>query len=194
MILNDKQILELCEKEGMISPFVPNLVREVTTDSGIDKKIVSYGLSSYGYDIRVAHEFKIFTNVNNSIVDPHGIDESSFVDMDCSKQGFCIVPPNSFVLARTVELFKMPRDVMAICMGKSTYARVGCICLTTPLEPSWEGYLTLEFANTTPLPLKIYVNEGCAQLIFFKGDPCEVSYSDRSGKYMNQVGVVLPKV
>lgn len=189
MILNDRQILELCEEQEMISPFESSLVRKID-----DKKIVSYGLSSYGYDIRVAEEFKVFTNVNNSIVDPHGIDDNSFVNMDCKEQGYCIIPPNSFVLARTVERFKMPRDVMAICMGKSTYARCGIQCLTTPLEPSWEGYLTLEFANTTPLPAKIYVNEGCAQLMFFKGDPCEVTYAARGGKYMNQVGVVLPRL
>ena len=170
-------------KNGMIEPFVESQKRD---------GIISYGLSSYGYDARCSPEFKIFTNVNNAIVDPKNFSPSSFVDRETD---VCIIPPNSFVLARTVEYFRIPRDVLVICLGKSTYARCGIIVNVTPIEPEWEGHVTLEFSNTTPLPAKIYANEGVCQFLFFKGDqPCEVSYRDRAGKYMNQTGVTLPKI
>ena len=172
--------------QGMIDPFEPGQVRMVD-----GKKIVSYGTSSYGYDLRCADEFKIFTNINSTIVDPKDFDEKSFVDF----QGpVCIIPPNSFALARTVELFRIPRDVLTICLGKSTYARCGIIVNVTPLEPEWEGHVTLEFSNTTPLPAKIYAHEGCAQVIFLGADEvCETSYRDRGGKYQGQQGVTLPR-
>ncbi len=167
----------------MIEPFEPGQVREGT---------ISYGVSSYGYDIRVAPEFKVFTNVHNVVVDPKDFDDRSFVDVDADH---CIIPPNSFALARTVEYFRVPRNVLAICLGKSTYARCGIVVNVTPLEPSWEGYLTLEISNTTPLPAKIYANEGIAQLLFFQGDePPETAYADRKGKYQGQVGVTLPRL
>ncbi len=167
----------------MIEPFEPRQVRDGT---------ISYGLSSYGYDIRVAAEFKVFTNVYNVIVDPKGFDERSFVDVHQSE---CVIPPNSFALARTEEYFRMPRNVLAICVGKSTYARCGIVVNVTPLEPSWEGYLTLEISNTTPLPAKIYGGEGIAQLLFFESDEePETAYSDRKGKYQKQVGVTLPRL
>jgi len=167
----------------MIDPFVENLEAEGK---------VSYGLSSYGYDIRVADEYKIFTNALAGVVDPKSFDENSFVDYQGAT---CIVPPNSFALARSVETFRIPRDTLAVCLGKSTYARCGIIVNVTPLEPGWEGILTLEISNTTPLPAKIYSNEGIAQLLFFQGDEiCKVSYADRKGKYQNQVGVVLPRI
>jgi dCTP deaminase len=182
MILSDKWIREQA-KNGMIEPFVESQKRD---------GIISYGLSSYGYDARCSPEFKIFTNVNNAIVDPKNFSPSSFVDRETD---VCIIPPNSFVLARTVEYFRIPRDVLVICLGKSTYARCGIIVNVTPIEPEWEGHVTLEFSNTTPLPAKIYANEGVCQFLFFKGDqPCEVSYRDRAGKYMNQTGVTLPKI
>ncbi len=182
MILSDKWIREQAKK-GMIDPFVESQKRD---------GIISYGLSSYGYDARWSPEFKIFTNVNNAIVDPKNFSPSSFVDRETD---VCIIPPNSFVLARTVEYFRIPRDVLVICLGKSTYARCGIIVNVTPIEPEWEGHVTLEFSNTTPLPAKIYANEGVCQFLFFKGDqPCEVSYRDRAGKYMNQTGVTLPKI
>lgn len=182
-ILPDTWIREQALKHNMISPFVEGQVRE---------DVISYGVSSYGYDARVADEFKIFTNVNNAIVDPKNFSPNSFVD----KQGdVCIIPPNSFMLARTVEYFKIPRDVLVICLGKSTYARCGIIVNVTPLEPEWEGYVTLEFSNTTPLPAKIYANEGVCQFLFLKGaGNCDVSYKDRKGKYMGQHGVTLPKL
>ncbi|RJQ46549.1 MAG: dCTP deaminase, partial [Gammaproteobacteria bacterium] len=171
---------------GMIEPFEPRQVRQ--NGSG---QVVSYGTSSYGYDIRCADEFKIFTNINSTIVDPKNFDPNSFVDV---KAGVCIIPPNSFALARTVEYFRIPRDVLTICLGKSTYARCGIIVNVTPFEPEWEGYATLEFSNTTPLPAKIYANEGIAQVLFFESDEtCETSYKDRAGKYQKQVGVTLPK-
>ncbi|MBW6493544.1 MAG: dCTP deaminase [Burkholderiaceae bacterium] len=172
--------------QGMIEPFEPGQVRMVN-----GKKIVSYGTSSYGYDLRCADEFKIFTNINSTIVDPKDFDEKSFVDF----QGpVCIIPPNSFALARTVEMFRIPRDVLTICLGKSTYARCGIIVNVTPLEPEWEGHVTLEFSNTTPLPAKIYAHEGCAQVIFLGADEvCETSYRDRGGKYQGQQGVTLPR-
>lgn len=167
----------------MIEPFENGQRRE---------GVISYGLSSYGYDIRVAPEFKVFTNVHNVVVDPKKFDDRSFVDIDEKE---CIIPPNSFALARTMEYFRIPRDVLVICLGKSTYARCGIIVNVTPLEPTWEGYLTLEISNTTPLPAKIYAEEGIAQLLFFEGDEePEVAYADRKGKYMKQVGVVLPRM
>ena len=170
----------------MIEPFEAGQISSMGAD-----RIISYGTSSYGYDIRCSDEFKIFTNINSAVVDPKDFDESSFVDY----QGdVCIIPPNSFTLARTIEYFRIPRNVLTICLGKSTYARCGIIVNVTPFEPEWEGYVTLEFSNTTPLPAKIYANEGVAQVIFFEADePCEVSYKDRRGKYQGQTGVTLPK-
>ena len=157
----------------------------------VREKIISYGTSSYGYDIRCSREFKVFTNINSTIVDPKNFDEKSFVDFEGD---YCIIPPNSFALARTMEYFRIPRDVLTICLGKSTYARCGIVVNVTPFEPEWEGYVTLEFSNTTPLPAKIYAGEGCAQVLFFQGDePCEVSYKDRGGKYQGQTGVVTPR-
>lgn len=170
----------------MITPFTSQQIK--TSDNN---QLISYGLSSYGYDVRSADEFKIFTNIKAAIVDPKNFDRDSFVDV---KSDVCIIPPNSFVLARTVEYFKIPRNVLVICLGKSTYARCGIIVNVTPLEPEWEGHITLEFSNTTTLPAKIYANEGVAQLIFLEADePCEVSYKDRHGKYQGQTGVTLPK-
>jgi dCTP deaminase len=181
-VLSDIQIRELAKK-GMIEPFVENLKREGT---------ISYGLSSYGYDARVADEFKIFTNIDSATVDPKDFQKHGFVDR---KTDVCIIPPNSFVLARTVEYFRIPRDTLVICLGKSTYARCGIIVNVTPLEPEWEGHVTLEFSNTTPLPAKIYANEGACQFIFLQASKtCETSYKDRAGKYMGQLGVTLPKV
>ena len=173
----------MCENYDMIDPFEPVQVRDGN---------ISYGLSSYGYDIRVSSEFKVFTNVHNSIVDPKNFDDRSFVDIEGSE---CIIPPNSFALARTEEHFRIPRDVLVICVGKSTYARCGLIVNVTPLEPTWEGYLTLEISNTTPLPAKVYGGEGIAQLLFFEGDEePETAYAERQGKYMEQTGVTLPKM
>lgn len=170
-------------KQGMIAPFEERMKRE---------GIISYGLSSYGYDCRVSDEFMIFTNVDNAVVDPKNFSPASFVTR---KTDICIIPPNSFVLARTVETFKVPRDVLVVCLGKSTYARCGLIVNVTPLEPEWQGQVTLEISNTTPLPAKVYANEGIAQFLFFKGDTiCEVSYADRAGKYMDQKGVTLPRM
>ncbi|MDN3577507.1 dCTP deaminase [Chitinimonas viridis] len=188
-IKSDRWIRKMAEQHGMIEPFEPGQVRYVN-----DQKIVSYGTSSYGYDIRCADEFKLFTNLNSTVVDPKNFDENSFVDV--SGKGYCIIPPNSFALARTVEYFRIPRNVLTICLGKSTYARCGIIVNVTPFEPEWEGYVTLEFSNTTPLPAKIYADEGCAQVLFLEADPddvCETSYKDRGGKYQGQVGVTLPK-
>jgi len=185
-IKSDKWIRRMAVDKGMIEPFEPDQVRQ--TERG---RIVSYGTSSYGYDIRCSEEFKIFTNINSAIVDPKNFDDSSFVDF---RGEVCIIPPNSFALARTVEYFRIPRNILTICLGKSTYARCGIIVNVTPFEPEWEGYVTLEFSNTTPLPAKIYANEGVAQVIFFEADEeCEVSYKDRAGKYMGQTGVTLPK-
>ncbi|HLH10176.1 MAG TPA: dCTP deaminase [Terriglobales bacterium] len=182
-IKSDRWIRKMALEHDMINPFSEKQVRQ---------HVVSYGLSSYGYDLRVADEFKIFTNVNSTIVDPKKFDERSFVTVtaDCA-----IVPPNSFALARSVEYFKIPRDVLTLCVGKSTYARCGIIVNVTPFEPEWEGFVTLEISNTTPLPAKIYANEGLCQILFFQSDEvCEVSYKDRSGKYQAQTGIVLPKV
>jgi dCTP deaminase len=169
--------------QGMIDPFVEHQEKQ---------GVISYGLSSYGYDARVSDEFKIFTNVDNDVVDPKNFSSTGFVDRQTN---ICVIPPNSFVLARTVEYFRIPRDVLVICLGKSTYARCGIIVNVTPLEPEWEGHVTLEFSNTTPLPAKIYANEGACQFLFLKGDSlCETSYRDRHGKYMGQKGVTLPKI
>ncbi|WP_437375467.1 dCTP deaminase [Inquilinus limosus] len=181
--MSDIWIRERALADKMIDPFVEQQKREGT---------ISYGLSSYGYDARVSDEFLVFTNVDSALVDPKNFDPKSFVER---KGPVCIIPPNSFALARTVEYFRIPRDVLVICLGKSTYARCGIIVNVTPLEPEWEGHVTLEFSNTTPLPAKIYANEGACQFLFLKGDqPCEVSYADRAGKYMGQRGVTLPKL
>ena len=182
----DKWIRRLALEQKMIEPFEPTLVRTVN-----GHKAVSFGTSSYGYDVRCADEFKIFTNINSTIVDPKDFDPRSFVDV---KGPQCIIPPNSFALARTVEYFRIPRDVLVVCLGKSTYARCGIIVNVTPLEPEWEGHVTLEFSNTTPLPARIYANEGVAQMLFFgASETCETSYRDRGGKYQGQTGVTLPK-
>jgi len=183
MIKSDKWIRKMCAEHRMIEPFAEKQVRENT---------ISYGVSSYGYDLRIADEFKIFTNINTTIVDPKDFDRRSFVDY----QGeVALIPPNSFALGRSVEYFKIPRNVLTICVGKSTYARCGVITNVTPFEPEWEGYVTLEISNTTPLPAKIYANEGIAQVLFFESDEaCETSYADRQGKYQGQQGIVLPTV
>lgn len=176
----------MAAEHGLIEPFEPEQVRD--NESG---RVVSYGTSSYGYDIRCAGEFKIFTNINTAVVDPKNFDEKSFVDVHAD---VCIIPPNSFALARTLEYFRIPRNILTICLGKSTYARCGIIVNVTPLEPEWEGHVTLEFSNTSPLPAKIYANEGVAQVLFFESDEvCETSYRDRAGKYQGQRGVTLPK-
>ena len=185
-IKSDSWIRRMAEEKGMIEPFESHQVRN--SDEG---RVISYGTSSYGYDIRCSDEFKIFTNINSAVVDPKNFDENSFVDI---KSDVCIIPPNSFALARTVEYLRIPRDVLTICLGKSTYARCGIIVNVTPLEPEWEGHVTLEFSNTTPLPAKIYANEGVAQILFLGADEiCETSYGDRGGKYQGQTGVTLPK-
>lgn len=185
-IKSDKWIRRMAEEHGMIEPFEAGQVR---TES--DRRLISYGTSSYGYDVRCSSEFKVFTNINSATVDPKSFDEDSFVDVSGD---VCVIPPNSFALARTVEYFRIPRNVLTICLGKSTYARCGIIVNVTPLEPEWEGHVTLEFSNTTTLPAKIYANEGVAQMLFFESDEvCEVSYKDRGGKYQGQRGVTLPK-
>ena len=185
-IKSDGWIRRMVEQKDMISPFEPGQVRE--SDGG---RVISYGTSSYGYDVRCSNEFKVFTNINSAVVDPKNFDEKSFVDV---QSDVCIIPPNSFALARTVEYLKIPRDVLTVCLGKSTYARCGIIVNVTPLEPEWEGHVTLEFSNTTTLPAKIYANEGVAQFLFFCADEiCETSYGDRGGKYQGQTGVTLPK-
>ncbi len=185
-IKSDQWIRRMAEQHGMIEPFERYQVRHFE-----QTRVISYGTSSYGYDIRCSNEFKIFTNINSAIVDPKNFDETSFVDLTSD---VCIIPPNSFALARTVEYFRIPRDVLTICLGKSTYARCGIIVNVTPLEPEWEGHVTLEFSNTTPLPAKIYANEGVAQVLFIGADEvCETSYRDRGGKYQGQRGVTLPK-
>ena len=179
----DTWIRKMSLEEGMITPF---------TDGLSSKGIISYGLSSYGYDIRVSNEFKIFTNINATLVDPKNFDRANVVDVVGDE---CIIPPNSFALARTVEYFKMPRNVLAICVGKSTYARCGIIVNVTPFEPEFEGHITLEISNTTPLPAKIYANEGIAQVLFYESDQvCETSYKDRKGKYQSQTGITLPRI
>jgi|TARA_B100000401_G_scaffold55856_1_gene32490 dCTP deaminase len=185
-IKSDKWIKEMAMHHNMIEPFQEDQVK--TNNEG---KIVSYGTSSYGYDVRCADEFKVFTNINSTMVDPKNFDDKSFIDI---KSDVCTIPPNSFALARTVEYFKIPRQVLTLCLGKSTYARCGIIVNVTPLEPEWEGHVTLEFSNTTSLPAKIYANEGVAQFIFLESDEvCETSYKDRAGKYQGQKGVTLPK-
>ena len=182
-IMPDSWIKKMAIEKKMIDPFVENLVK---------KNVLSYGLSSYGYDARVSSSFKIFTNVNSATVDPKDFSESSFVDRNVD---YCIIPPNRFALAKTVEYFKIPRETLVICVGKSTYARCGIIVNVTPLEPEWEGHVTLEFSNTTPLPAKIYANEGAAQFLFLQGtENCKLSYADRKGKYMYQKDVTLPKL
>lgn len=184
----DHWIRKMAQKKGLIEPFSDRQVRHVDDKN----KAVSYGLSSYGYDIRVSDEFKVFTNVYNTIVDPKNFADNAFVDIRTPE---CIIPPNSFALARSIEYFRIPRNILTICMGKSTYARCGIIVNVTPFEPEWEGYVTLEISNTTPLPAKIYANEGIAQVIFFEShEECEVSYADRAGKYMKQEGVVVPRM
>jgi dCTP deaminase len=185
-IKSDYWIRKMAQDHAMITPFEAEQVRKKD-----QKRVISYGTSSYGYDVRCANEFKIFTNINSAIIDPKAFDESSFVDV---KADVCIIPPNSFALARTVEYFKIPRSTLTVCLGKSTYARCGIIVNVTPLEPEWEGHVTLEFSNTSPLPAKIYANEGVAQMLFFESDQvCETSYKDRGGKYQGQEGVTLPK-
>ena len=182
-IMPDHWIREQSLENGMIEPFVEKQTRE---------GVISYGLSSYGYDSRSSDEFKIFTNVDNALVDPKNFSEASFVDR---KTDICVIPPNSFVLTHTVEYFRIPKDVLVICLGKSTYARCGLIVNVTPLEPGWEGHVTLEISNTTPLPARVYANEGIAQFLFFKGSsPCDISYADRKGKYMGQRGTTLPRL
>ncbi len=185
-IKSDRWIRRMAREHGLIEPFEPGQVREAE-----GRRVISYGTSSYGYDIRCAPEFKVFTNVYSAVVDPKAFDPQSFVDLHAD---VCIIPPNSFALARTVEYFRIPRNVLTICLGKSTYARCGIIVNVTPLEPEWEGHVTLEFSNTTPLPAKIYANEGVAQVLFLESDEaCETSYRDRGGKYQGQTGVTLPK-
>jgi dCTP deaminase len=186
-IKSDRWIRRMAEQHGMIEPFEPGQVKH-----GADgHRIVSFGTSSYGYDVRCSREFKVFTNINSTIVDPKHFDSGSFVDIESD---VCIIPPNSFALARTVEYFRIPRDTLVVCLGKSTYARCGIIVNVTPLEPEWEGHVTLEFSNTTPLPARIYANEGVAQMLFFQSDEvCETSYKDRGGKYQGQTGVTLPR-
>ena len=179
----DTWITRMAREHGMIDPFVDDQVRE---------GVISYGVSSYGYDVRVGDEFKVFTNVYNTVVDPKAFDPKSFVDI---KADVCIIPPNSFALASTIEYFKIPRDVLTVCLGKSTYARCGIIVNVTPFEPEWEGHVTIEISNTTPLPAKIYANEGIAQVLFFQSDePCARSYKDKKGKYQAQRGVTLPRL
>ncbi|MDQ7729983.1 dCTP deaminase [Halomonas sp. SpR8] len=185
-IKSDKWIRRMAKSDAMIEPFEAEQVRYVN-----DQRVISYGTSSYGYDVRCADEFKVFTNIHSAIVDPKAFDANSFVDI---KGDMCIIPPNSFALARTVEYFRIPRNVLTICLGKSTYARCGIIVNVTPLEPEWEGHVTLEFSNTTNLPAKIYAHEGVAQMLFLESDEvCETSYKDRGGKYMGQRGVTLPR-
>lgn len=187
-VISDREIISRCFKDEMISPFSTKSVNK----NSKGESILSYGVSSYGYDVRCSDEFKVFTNINSTIVDPKSFDEKNFVDV---KSDVCIIPPNSFALARTVEYFRIPRDIITVCLGKSTYARCGIIVNVTPLEPEWEGHVTLEFSNTTPLPAKIYANEGVAQFLFFKSDEfCDVSYADRKGKYQGQIGITLPRM
>jgi dCTP deaminase len=186
MIKSDRWIRRMAQEHGMIEPFTDRLVRN--TESG---RVISYGLSSYGYDLRVAREWRVFTNVHNSIVDPKNFDPKTFVEIDAD---YIDLPPNSFTLARSVEYFRIPRNVLCVCVGKSTYARCGIICNVTPFEPGWEGHVTLELTNSTSLPARVYANEGLCQVLFFESDEeCETSYADRAGKYQGQTGVTLPK-
>lgn len=187
-VCSDKWIRRMAVEKGMIDPFVDGQIKQDASG----RRVVSYGLSSYGYDLRVSDEFKVFTNVHSAMVDPKAFDEKSFVDIQTD---VCIVPPNSFALARSVEYFRIPREVLTICVGKSTYARCGIIVNVTPFEPEWEGHVTLEISNTTPLPARIYANEGLAQVVFFEAkDVCETSYADRAGKYMRQRGITIPRL
>ena len=182
-VMSDRWIREMATTRGMIEPF---------EEGGKRDGVISYGLSSYGYDARIADDFKIFTNIDSAVIDPKNFSPASFVDR---KTDTCIIPPNSFALGHTIEYFRIPRDILVICLGKSTYARCGIIVNVTPLEPEWEGHVTLEFSNTTPLPARIYANEGIAQVLFFQSDePCEMSYADKKGKYQAQRGVTLPKI
>jgi dCTP deaminase len=181
MIKNDKWIKEMAKK-GMITPY---------EESQIKNGVISYGVSSFGYDMRVSEEFKIFTNINNTIVDPKNFDKKSFIDIKAKE---CIIPPNSFALSNSVEYFKIPRNILTICLGKSTYARCGIVVNVTPFEPEWEGHVTIEISNTTPLPAKIYANEGIAQVLFLEGEEPEISYKDKKGKYQAQTGITLPKI
>ncbi len=188
----DRWIRKMAEEHGMIEPFVKGQVRQIFSEDGAYRNVISFGVSSYGYDIRVADEFKIFTNVHSAVVDPKKMVSESYVDF---KGEICVIPPNSFALARTVEYFRVPRNVLCVCLGKSTYARCGIIVNITPFEPEWQGFVTLEISNTTPLPARIYANEGIAQVLFFAADAeCETSYADRKGKYQSQKEIVLPKV
>ena len=185
-VKSDKWIRRMAAEHGLIEPFEAHQIKRNGS-----QRLISYGTSSYGYDVRCAPEFRVFTNINSTIVDPKAFDSNSFVDVNAD---ICVIPPNSFALARTVEYLRIPRNILTICLGKSTYARCGIIVNVTPLEPEWEGHVTLEFSNTTPLPAKIYANEGVAQVIFFESDEeCEISYKDRDGKYQGQTGVTLPK-
>ena len=186
-VKSDRWIRRMAQEHRMIEPFEPRQIKQVD-----GRPIVSYGTSSYGYDVRIADEFKIFTNINHTVVDPKNFDPRSFVDVKAQE---CIIPPNSFALARSVEYFRIPRDILVVCVGKSSYARCGIIVNVTPLEPEWEGIVTLEVSNTTPLPARIYANEGIAQFLFFEGDePCETSYADKQGKYQAQQGLTLPRL
>ena len=185
-IKSDSWIKKMAGEKNMISPFEPDQIKSLAGN-----KVISYGTSSYGYDVRCSSNFKVFTNINSAVIDPKNFDTNSFVDYEGDT---CIIPPNSFALASTIEYFKIPRSVLTICLGKSTYARCGIIVNVTPLEPEWEGHVTLEFSNTTTLPAKIYANEGVAQMLFFESDTvCETSYKDRGGKYQKQTGVTLPR-
>lgn len=188
-LIADNEIMRLAFQYNMIVPFVDHSVKQNVSGEGI----LSYGLSSYGYDIRCSNKFKIFTNINASVIDPKNMNDKCFVDFEGD---VCIIPPNSFVLTYSVEKIKVPRDILVVCIGKSTIARAGISCLVTPLEPEWEGHITLEFSNTTNLPVKLYGNEGCAQLLFYRAEtPCDISYADRKGKYQNQQAeIVLPKI
>jgi dCTP deaminase len=187
-VCSDHWIRRMATEKGMIEPFVDGQIKKSETG----ERVISYGLSSYGYDLRVSNEFKVFTNVYGSVVDPKSFDDRSFVDMETD---VCVVPPNSFALARSVEYFRIPREVLTICVGKSTYARCGIIVNVTPFEPEWEGHVTLEISNTTPLPARIYANEGLAQVVFFQAsEVCETSYADRAGKYMGQRGITIPRM
>ena len=197
MVLNDKEILALCDHEngGMITPFETTSVKEV---SHIGSRLLSYGVSSFGYDVRLGDEVKIFTNQNAGVIDPKRLDEGTLIDatikFDPDGSKYVILPPNSYLLGVTMEYFHIPRDVMIIAVGKSTLARAGCICNTTPIEPGFEGNVVIELSNATSLPMRVYLNEGIAQFIFFKGNPCRTSYADRNGKYQGQTGVTLPRV
>ncbi len=183
----DKWIRQMALEEGMIEPFIENQVRKIN-----NKRVVSYGLSSYGYDLRIGNRFKVFTNVYNSVVDPKNFREDSFVDIEADS---CIIPPNSFALAVSIEYFRVPRNILTICLGKSTYARCGIIVNVTPFEPEWEGYVTIEISNTTPLPAIVYANEGIAQVLFLEANHvCETSYADKKGKYMKQEGITVPVI